>query len=74
MAWEAALNVSDNTFVNEQLKEDTAPHKCGEFAPLISVQFLSSYNKKDTCFQKRKRDLKSLKVFHRCYSNEAFVK
>lgn len=42
MVWEAALNVSENTFLNEQLKKIL--HKCDECVPLIGVQFLSSYN------------------------------
>lgn len=72
MVWEAALNVSENTFLNEQLKKIL--HKCDECVPLIGVQFLSSYNQKDTGFQKRKIDLQTPKVFHRCYSNETFDK
>lgn len=68
--WEAALNVSENTFLNEQLKEIL--YEGEECAPLMGVQFLSSYNQKVTCFQKRKMDSPTLEVFLCRYSNETF--
>lgn len=65
-----ACFVSANTSLNEQLR------RC--CLNVMSVPqgfvciFLSSSNQKDTCFQRRKMDLHTLKVFLVCCSNETF--
>lgn len=71
-SFEGASNVSANTSLNEQLEKILL--KCGECAPLICVHFLSSYNQKNTCLQRRKMDLEILKVFLHCYSSDTFDK
>lgn len=71
-SFEGASSVSANTSLNEQLEKILL--KCGECAPLICVHFLSSYNQKNTCLQRRKMDLQILKVFLHCYSSDTFDK